>query len=211
MKADHRNNPADIEQLLERVCSGNKEALERLFQHYRGYLHQVVTMRLDPRMSHRIDASDIIQEAQIVATRRLQDYLRSKPVSFRVWLHQIAHDQLLMAYRKHIQAERRTVNREIPLPEQSSIQLARQLMDNGPTPSQQVVRDEQVKCIRRALGRLSDDDRNIILMRNCEQLSFNDIGYVLDIEPATARKRYGRALIRISKFTREAGLTESQI
>jgi RNA polymerase sigma-70 factor (ECF subfamily) len=211
MKADHKDNLVDTEQLLERVCSGNEEALERLFQHYRNYLHQVVTMRLDPRMSHRIDASDIIQEAQIVATKRLPDYLRCRPVSFRVWLHQIAHDQLLMAYRKHVQAERRTVDREIPLSQQSSIQLARQLMDKGPTPSQQAVRDEQVKCIRRALGRLSDDDRNIILMRNCEQLSFNDIGYVLDIEPVTARKRYGRALIRLSKFTREMGLTESQI
>lgn len=211
MKTYKRDSPVDTEELLEQVRSGNKEALETLFQHYRGYLHQVVKMRLDPRVSHRIDASDIIQEAQIVATRRLQDYLNCRPVSFRVWLHQIAHDQLLMAYRKHVQAERRTVNREVSLPEKSSIQLARQLMDNGPTPSQQVVRDEQVKCIRRALGRLSDDDRNIILMRNCEQLSFNDIGYVLDIEPATARKRYGRALIKLSKFTREMGLTESQI
>lgn len=211
MKTDQDENLHDTDNLLKRACSGSEHAFELLFMRYQSYLHQVVTLRLDPRMSPRIDASDIIQETQIVATRRLQDYLRCKPVSFRVWLHQIAHDQLLMAYRKHIQAERRTVNREIPLSEQSSIQLARQLIDNGPTPSQQVVRDEQVKCIRRALGRLSDDDRNIILMRNCEQLSFNDIGYVLDIEPATARKRYGRALIRLSKFTRDMGLTESQI
>ena len=211
MKTDQGDNLLDTQHLLERACSGSEEAFEQLFQRYRGYLHQVVTMRLDPQMSQRVDASDIIQEAQIVAIRRLQDYRRGKPVSFRVWLRQIAHDQLVMAYRKHVQAERRTVNREIPLPEQSSIRLAGQLMDNGPTPSQQVARDEQVRCIRRALGRLPDNDRNIILMRNCEQLSFDDIGYVLHIKPATARKRYGRALIKLSNITREMGLTESQI
>jgi RNA polymerase sigma-70 factor (ECF subfamily) len=211
MKTDQDDNLFDTQHLLERVSSGSEKALEQVFQHYRDYLYQVVTMRLDPRMSHRIDASDIIQEAQIVATRRLPDYLRRKPVSFRVWLRQIAHDQLLMAYRKHVQAERRTVNREIPLPEQSSIRLARQLMDKGPTPSQQMARDEQVRCIRRALGRLVEDDRNIILMRNFEKLPFDDIGYVLHIESTTARKRYGQALIRLGKIIRDMGITESQI
>ena len=211
MKTDQGDNLSNTQQLLERACSGSEEAFELLFERYRDYLHQVVTMRMNPQMSYRVDASDILQEAHMVATKRLQDYLRRKPVSFRVWLRQITHDQLLMAYRKHIQAERRTVNREIPLPEQSSIQLARQLMDHGPTPSQQVARDEQVRCIRRALGRLPEDDRNIILMRNYEQLSFEEIGYVLHIESATARKRYGRALIRLGNITRDMGLTESQI
>ncbi|MHC4087199.1 MAG: RNA polymerase sigma factor [Planctomycetota bacterium] len=211
MKTDQGDNSFDTQQLLKRAGAGSEEAFEQLFQHYRGYLHQVVAMRLDPHMCHRVDASDIIQEAQMVAIRRLQDYLQRKPVSFRVWLRQIAHDQLLMAYRKHVQAKRRTVNREIRLPEQSSIQLASLLLDNGPTPSQQAARDEQVRCIRLALGRLPDDDRDIILMRNHEQLSFEEIGYVLHIESATARKRYGRALIRLGKITCEMGLTESQI
>jgi len=77
--------------------------------------------------------------------------------------------------------------------------------------AEQMARNEQVRCIRRALGRLSDDDRNIMLMRIFEQLTFDDIGYVLDIEAATARKRYGRALIRLGKITRDMGMTESQI
>ncbi len=211
MKADHGDNMADTEQLLERVSSGDEDACEQLFRRHRRYLRQAVAMRLDPRISSRVDASDIIQEAQIVATKRLQDYLRCKPVSFRVWLHQIAHDRLLMAHRKHVQAKRRTIDREIPLPEQSSIRLARRLTSNVPTPSQQMARDEQVRCIRRALGRLSDDNRNIILMRTFEQMTFDEIGYVLHIEPATARKRYGRALIQLGTITRDMGLTESQI
>jgi len=211
MKTDQGDNLCDTEYLIKRACSGSEQAFEMLFKRYQSYLHKVVSMRLDPKIIHRVDVSDIIQETHMVAARRLQDYLQRKPVSFRVWLHQIAYDQLLMAYRKHVRAEQRTVNREIPLPDQSSIQLARHLADKGPTPSQQAVRDEQVKCVRRALGQLSDSDRNVLLMRNCEQLSFDDIGYVLHIKPGTVRQRYARALIRLAKITRDMGITESQI
>ena len=170
-----------------------------------------MALRLDPRLRRRIDASDIVQEAHVVAAQRLKDYLEHEPVSFHVWLRQIVQDQLLMAYRRHVRADRRTVQREMPLPEQSSIALAERLVDEGPSPSQQVARDEQLRGLRRALEQLSDGDRDILMLRHFEQLSHDEIGYVLHITPATARKRYGRALIRLGSLTRDMGVTESQL
>ena len=114
---------AEVKRLMEQAQQGNVEAFEQLFQCYRDYMQRMVALRLDPRLRRRIDASDIIQEAHVVATQRIQDYLQREPVSFRVWLRQIVQDQLLMAYRKHVRADRRTVKREIPLPEQSSLEL----------------------------------------------------------------------------------------
>jgi len=202
---------ADVKRLMEQAQKGNVEAFERLFQCYRDYMQQIVALRMDPRLRRRIDASDIIQEAYVVATQRIQDYLQREPVSFRLWLRQIVQDQLLMAYRKHVRADRRTVNREIPLPEQSSLELAGQLADRGPTPSQRAARAEQVRRVRVALGQLSDEHRDILLLRNFEQLSYEEIGYILHIESAAARQRYGRALIQLGRKMRDMGLTESQI
>lgn len=197
--------------LLQKAQKGDSQAFEQLFQCYRGTLRRIVAMRMDPRLLSRVDPSDIIQEAHVVAAKRFQDYLARRPVSFRVWLRQIVNDQLVMAYRKHMLADRRTVHREIPLPEQSSVALAEQLITCDSTPSQKVARTEQAKCVRMALGGLSNEDRDILLLRHFEQLPYNEIGYILHIKPATARKRCGRALFRLGTLMHGMGLTESQL
>jgi len=202
---------AQLHDLLEKARMGNAEAFEQLFQSYRDTLRQIVALRMDPRLSSRVDASDIIQDAHAVAAQRFPDYLEREPVSFRVWLRQIVQDQLLMACRRHMRADRRSVYREVPLPEQSSVALAEQLTAQGPAPSQQIARAEQIRHVRVALGQLGDEDREILLMRHFELLSYKEIGYILHLESATARKRYGRALIRLGNIMRDMGMTESQI
>jgi len=206
-----KSESAELHDLLQKALAGNAEAFEQLFQCHRDTLRQIVALRMDPRLSSRVDASDIIQDAHAVATQRFPDYLERQPVSFRVWLRQIVQDQLLMAYRRHMRADRRTIHREIPLPEQSSVALAEQLTAHDPAPCQQVARAEQIRRIRTALGQLVDEDREILLMRHYEQLSYKEIGYILHLESAAARKRYGRALIRLGNIMRDMGLTESQI
>ena len=193
--------PADLaetQKLLKQVCSGKPGAFEQLFERYRAYLRQIVQMRLDPRLSQRLDASDVIQETQIEAARRLQDYLEREPVPFHVWLRQIARDQLLMARRRHVEAARRAVTLEVPLPDHSSLELARQLLAGGSTPSQHISKKELAQRVREALKRLSEVDREILIMRNIEQLSYEDISYILGIDPASARKQHGLALLRLS-------------
>jgi RNA polymerase sigma-70 factor (ECF subfamily) len=197
--------------LLERVHAGDAEALERLFRDHRAYLRQVVAARIGKKLRSRLDASDLVQETQMAAIRRLDDYLERRPAPFRLWLRQIAQDQLVMAYRRHVGAERRSLKRQTALPERSSLLLARQLTGCDSSPSHQVARAEQVRCVREALSRLSRADQDMLMLRNYEQLSFEEIAYVLRIEPAAARKRYGRALLRLSKIARDAGLTRSQI
>jgi RNA polymerase sigma-70 factor (ECF subfamily) len=53
-------------------------------------------------------------------------------------------------------------------------------------------------------------DREILLMRNLEGLSNQEVAQVLQIEPATASRRYGRALLRLRKLLIESGLMESE-
>ena len=202
---------AELHDLLQKARMGNAEAFEQLFQSYRDTLRQIVSLRMDPRLSSRVDASDIVQDAHAVAAQRFPDYLERKPVSFRVWLRQIVQDQLLMACRRHMRADRRSVYREIPLPEQSSVALAEQLTAQGPAPSQQIARAEQIRLVRAALGQIVEEDREILLMRHFEQLSYKEIGYILHLKSAAARKRYGRALIRLGNVMRDMGFTESQL
>jgi RNA polymerase sigma-70 factor (ECF subfamily) len=128
---------------------------------------------------------------------------------FRAILRKTACERLLMTERHHRGAARRSVQREVPLPDGSSLQLAQQLLDPSLSPSQQAQRGELVRHVRQAVGQLSETDREILLMRNLEGLSNQEVAQVLQMDPATASQRYGRALLRLRKLLLDIGLMES--
>ena len=84
-------------------------------------------------------------------------------------------------------------------------------MAGDSTPSQQLDQQELARRVRQAVAQLPDPDREVLMMRTFEGLSFEEVGVLLEIDPATARKRHGRALLRLHKILSEGGLTESQL
>ncbi len=61
----------ETRRLLARLRAGEAEAFDQLFAQHRACLHQVIDMRLDAQMRRRLDTSDVIQETQPEATRRM--------------------------------------------------------------------------------------------------------------------------------------------
>jgi len=127
---------------------------------------------------------------------------------FRVWVRKMAYEHLLRVRRNHRLRARRSVDREVAWPERSSLLLARPLLRRGPSPSEQLQARELAARISAAVGRLAEADREILLMRHADDLPYDEIAYLLDIEAAAARKRYGRALIRLQKVLSDHGLLE---
>ena len=72
------------------------------------------------------------------AFRRLPEYLQRQPMPFHLWLRKMAYERLIMMRRRHLGASCRAVGNELPLPEQSSVMLAKNLLANETSPSQQV-------------------------------------------------------------------------
>jgi RNA polymerase sigma-70 factor (ECF subfamily) len=197
--------------LLEQAASGQGQAFGDLFARHRPVLRQAVALRLDARVRARVDPSDVVQETYLEAQRRLPDFLRRRPMPFRLWLRQTAHERVLMANRRHLGAARRSARRELPLPEESSAVLGRQLLAPGPTPCQQAAQEELARLVRHAVARLSEADREVLLMRTFEGLAYAEIACVLGVEPAAARQRHGRALLRLHDLLAQGGLTESEL
>jgi RNA polymerase sigma-70 factor (ECF subfamily) len=186
--------------LLDQAAGGDAQACERLFERHRPRLHDFVDAHLDPLLRARLDASDVVQETQLEAARRLADFLQRRPMPFRLWLCKTAYERLLMLRRQHVGAARRSVRREVQLPDRSSLVLVRNLMAPNSSPSRRLSRQEQAHRVQQALGGLPEADREILLMRHAEDLSYEEIGCILGIEAATARKRAGRALVRLHKI-----------
>jgi RNA polymerase sigma-70 factor (ECF subfamily) len=102
------------------------------------------------------------------------------------------------------------VQRELGWPDESSLLLARPLLDPGPAPDDMLARAELARQVNRALAELTETEREILLMRNVEEMPYREIGCILDLDPAAARKRYGRALLRLRAVLVAAGLIGEQ-
>jgi RNA polymerase sigma-70 factor (ECF subfamily) len=197
--------------LLGQIEAGDRQAFERLFVRHRPQLRKFIALRLDPRIRARVDPSDVVQETQMEAYRRLQDYLERQPMPFHVWLRKTAYERLVMTRRQHLHADKRTMKREVPLPDRSSQLLAQRLLSGVSTPSQHLQRRELVQRVRKALSHLAPADREILMMRNFEELSYQEASFILGIEPAAARQRHGRALLRLHKLLSESGFTGCEL
>src|SRR5262245_3059264 len=100
--AEAAPDSVETRQLLERVRAGDRLAFEQLFARHRPYLCQLVALRLDPQLRPRIDPSDVVQETQLEAFRRLADFLERQPMPLRVWLRRTALERLLDLREHHV-------------------------------------------------------------------------------------------------------------
>jgi RNA polymerase sigma-70 factor (ECF subfamily) len=200
---------AEVRGLLEQVRAGNRGALDQLLARHRSYLFGVVELRMDQKMRARIDPSDVVQEAQLEAARRIREYLDREPMPFHIWLRRTAYENLVRLRRQHVEAGCRSVEREVPLPDSSSAVLARKLLDREHNPCQQAIEQELARRLRQGLAQLSETDAEVLLLRNLEGLTNEEAAQVLGIDPSATSKRYGRAILKLRQILIESNPHDS--
>jgi RNA polymerase sigma-70 factor (ECF subfamily) len=161
----------------------------------------MVATRLDRRLAARLDPSDVVQEALAEAARRLDDYLRDRPLPFYPWLRQLAWDRLVKEHRAHLGRARRSVRREEPgvlgLPDESIAELAQRLASSASSPSRHALRVELQDRVRAALALLGEADREVLVLRYLEQLPLREVAAVLGVSVSAVKMRHFRALERL--------------
>lgn len=190
----------DTQELLAQVRRGESAAVDALLARYREPVRHMIGLRLDRRIAARVDASDIVQDVLLEASRRLSEYLRQDAMPFHLWLRYIARDHIIDAHRRHRAAQRRSVDREQAGPalsDQSSVHIAADFIDRELTPATAALRHEMQQRFQEVLAELDEDDREIILLRHFEQLSNQDAAAALGLSEAAAGMRHLRALRRL--------------
>jgi RNA polymerase sigma-70 factor (ECF subfamily) len=192
------------EPLIHRASAGDGEALNQLLQYNRKRLRHMVAIQLDSRLKARVDPSDIVQEAMVEAARRFPDYLKNRPLPFYPWLRQLAIDRICKVHRNHLGRGRRDVRREVSLepmlPDESIEELAAQFAGRTSSPSHRVLRHELRTKVREALGRLSDDDREVLVLRFLEHMTGGEAAAALGVSEAAQRMRQCRALQKFQRL-----------
>src|SRR6516165_9581653 len=147
-------NSPETQALLDQIRRGEPAAIDRLLAKHREPTRRMIDMRLDHAIAARVDASDIVQEVLLEASRRLGEYLQDSSMPFHLWLRHIARDRLIDAHRRHRQARRRTVDREQAQPRpasgHSSIELMSHFIDQELTPASAASRREMEQRFRLA-------------------------------------------------------------
>ena len=176
----------DDKDLIERLRAGEPQAFEALV---RAYQHRVfgVALRM---LGRRADAEDVAQEVFLRVHRAIGEFRGEARLS--TWLYGIASNLCLnrLASADH----RRT------RPDEDAIMLA-------PSPAADAAavaeRSEVEAALRQAIAELPDERRIVVVLRDIEGLSYDEIAQALGLEPGTVRSRLHRARLDLkSKMER---------
>jgi RNA polymerase sigma-70 factor, ECF subfamily len=190
--------------LLGGAEQGDRDAVDRLLDRHRDSLHRMVQCRLNPGVAGRVDASDVVQDALLTASRRLTEYLRNPSMPFHAWLRQLTRDRIADVYRREL-ADKRDVAREqnIAATDRSSLNPLAQIRDEQLTPAAMLLRKEFAERFHHAVDQLEADAKEIILMRHAEQLTNSQAAELLGVSEPAAGMRYLRALRQLKALLGE--------
>jgi RNA polymerase sigma-70 factor (ECF subfamily) len=196
----------DHSTLLYRALAGDERALAELFDAYRERLKRMIRLRLDRRLSGRVDSSDVLQEAYLDVRKRMGEYARDpEAMPFPLWLRLITGQRLTDVHRFHLGAQMRDAGQEVSLyrgafPQASSISLAAQLLGKMTSASKAAIRAEHKLIVQEALNGMDAIDREVLALRHFEHLSNDETAHVLGLSKAAASNRYIRALKRLKEI-----------
>lgn len=177
--------------------------LAEIFDRYRSRLEKIVEFRMDERIKRRLDTSDVLQETFIELSRRLAEFLTQPSVSVFVWMRQKTLQTLIDLQREHFR-DKRHPNKEIrQVPNwnanETGLSINNFLLASITSPSQHLIRGEEVMKLQAAIDTLNELDREVIALRHFEQLTNLQVAEVLNLSPTAASNRYIRALSRLSE------------
>jgi RNA polymerase sigma-70 factor (ECF subfamily) len=188
--------------LVDRARQGDQEAFRELVES-----HENPIFRLAMRVLHcdRSTAEDVCQDVFLRAYRGLARF--EGEIRFGVWLHKIAMNACISEYRKRRtlkRGARRTISLDAPLQAGRSdgddlhIEPASREVDPGERANQ----IEFKARVREAVAQLPDEFRDAVVLRDVQDLSYEEIGEVLELPPGTVRSRIHRGRLLLQDILR---------
>lgn len=192
-----------IATLIEDAREGAVESLGKLLQLYQNYLRVLATTQLDRRLRRRMNPSDLVQETMLAAHRDFNQFRGASERELLAWLRQILINCLRHAIETHMKAKMRDVRCEVSI-EQVSASLDRSvvtfrqvLADRGPSPSAISHQRERSVAFADQLAKLPADYRDVLVLRNLQGLSFDEIAERMERKSGAVRMLWLRAIDKL--------------
>jgi RNA polymerase sigma-70 factor (ECF subfamily) len=187
--------------LLAQARGGDAAALGRLLELYRNYLRLVARSLLGRVLRLRLDPSDLVQETFLDANRDFAQFTGAGEPELIAWLRRTLVRNLADQARRH-----RALSRDPRREESLEAMLARSsddahevLAGRLSSPSAEASHRERAVLLADALAALPADYRDVILLRNFENLPFDQVAARMERSPGAVRMLWARALERLAR------------
>lgn len=191
------------EVLWERVADGDESCLGELLDTFRNYLYLVARTQIDMHLAVRVSPSDVVQETFLHACAKYSQFRGTTEAELLAWIRKILVNNILSAFERHIQAEKRDIRRERPLYaltlalESSSADVDAALADQAPSPSEQASQRELAAEVADQISELPPHYREVIVLRNLEGLQFDEIAARMGRKVDSVRQLWTRGIRRL--------------
>jgi RNA polymerase sigma-70 factor (ECF subfamily) len=186
---------------LPAARAGDREALGRLLEACRHYLLRIANHRLGADLRAKGGGSDLVQQTFLEAQRDFACFAGETEADLLAWLRQLLIHNLGNFQRHYRGTGKRDVAREVALGGTGSESAAGagEVPGEIPTPSQEAMANEEAEALERALARLPEEFRRVIVLRHQEQRTFEEIGQLLNRTAGGARTLWLRAVERLEQ------------
>jgi RNA polymerase sigma-70 factor (ECF subfamily) len=196
----------EFEDRLVRAMNGeNSDGFGALLEEFRDWLALLARLELDRRLQAKLDPEDLVQQVFLGAFRDRATFRGRARAQFAAWLRGILAHVVANEVRRYRGTRGRDISIERSIDEalaQSSGSLRFDIVADGTSPSGQVAREDDAIALARALRRLPDDYREIIILRGLQGRTHEDVAKRLGRSSGAVRMLWLRAL---GELKRELG------
>ena len=170
--------------LIQKSQRGDMDAFEQLLLRYEKKVYTIAYKY----MGNAEDASDLAQEALIKAYQSIGTFRGES--SFGTWIGRITANKCLDELRKRKKLQTTSLDEELEL-EEGSVQ--KEIVSERDTPEQHTIRQETVHYVQQKLQQMKEEDRMVLVLRELEGHSYEDIADMLNCSLGTVKSRISRA------------------
>jgi len=191
-------NDESFSVLLPAAREGSVQARNELFRQLQSYLAWVAHREFDPQLKNKLGESDLVQQSYVRAVECFQDFHGNNQQQLMAWLGEILTNEARQARRsfstdkRNLQRERSFVGRD-----HRGQEYDIEPTDSSPTPGTQALANERSAAVVAAMQNLSADHRQVIELRNWQQMSFAGIAEQMQRSENAVTKLWFRALLQL--------------
>ncbi len=179
--------PSD-ELLINRIKAGDLSAYNEIVTRY----YDRIFARVSQLLKNKQDAEEVTQDAFIRAHRGLENFRGE--ASFSTWLYQIATNLAHNRYWYWFRRKReQSISIDQPLTDDGSMTLENVMPSGGESPAEAAVTQEFVDRVSECMQGLNEKHKEVLILRNVKNLSYDEIACQLDISVGTVKSRIARA------------------
>ncbi len=200
---------ADPQALLAHARQGDRTSLGDIAELYTNYLKLLARVQIDRHLQRRLSPSDLVQETFVKAWANFAQFRGQTEQELLAWLRSILVNAVKSAIERELKAGKRNARREVSLNERvaqldrSVEQIDRALVSQVSSPSVQAGRREAAAIVADHLAALPDHYREVIVLRNLEGISFDEIANRMGRTTSAVRSLWVRAIERLQNFASE--------